>query len=108
LEVSLGFLKKQELAGGLDENKRALMLTATKSKFQIQAALKSAQEELQDLESRLELTKSKGIVRVKDICYPGVTVSIRGFTYAVREAFKFGAFVYDNSEGEVRIRAYDY
>jgi len=107
LEANLGFLKKQEQAGTLDENKRTLMVTATKSKFQIQAALKSMQEELQDLEHRLDLTKSKGVVKVKDICYPGVTVSIRGVTYAVRESFKYTAFVYDESEGEVRIRSFD-
>ena len=108
LEANLSFLKKQELAGALDDNKRSLMVTATKSKFQLQSALKSMQEEQQELESRLDLTRSKGVVRVKDICYPGVTVSIRGFTYAVKESFKFAAFVYDESEGEVRIRSFDY
>jgi len=83
------------------------MVTATKSKFQLQSALKSMEDELQDLESRLALGRSKGVVRVKDICYPGVTVTIRGFTYAVREAFKFAAFVFDEGEGEVRIRSFD-
>jgi len=108
LEVNLSFLKKQEQAGALDENKRALMVTATKSKFKLQAAFKSAQEELQELESLLEMVKSKGIVRVKDICYPGVTVTIRGYTYVVREAFKFAAFVFDSSEGEIKVRSFDY
>jgi uncharacterized protein (DUF342 family) len=107
LEANLGFLKKQEQAGVMDESKRTLMVTATKSKFQLQSALKTMQDELQDLESRLALTKSKGIVRVKDICYPGVTVTIRGFAYAVREPFKYAAFVFDESEGEVRIRSFD-
>jgi len=108
LEINLSFLKKQEQAGALDESKRALMVTATKSKFQLQAALKSAQEELQELENLLEMVKSKGIVRVKDICYPGVTVTIRGYTYVVREAFKFAAFIFDSSEGEVKIRSFDH
>jgi len=107
MEANLVFLKKQEQAGTLDEGKRALMVSAMKSKFQLQSALKSMEAELQDLESRMELTRSKGVVRVKDICYPGVTVSIRGFTYAVREAFKFSAFVFDENGGEVRIRSFD-
>jgi len=101
-------LKKQEQAGALDDSKRILMVTATKSKFQLQSALKSMQMELQELESRLDLTKSKGVVRVKDICYPGVTVTIRGITYAVRESFKFATFVYDESEGEIKIRSFDF
>jgi len=108
LEMNLAFLKKQEQAGTLDETKRALMATATRSKFQLQAALKSAQSELEELESRLEMVKSKGVVRVKDICYPGVVVTIRGYSYMVREAFKFAAFVFDTSEGEIKVRSFDY
>jgi uncharacterized protein (DUF342 family) len=108
LEANLTFLKKQEQAGLLDDSKRTLMVTATKSKFQLQSALKSMQVELQELEARLELTKSKGVVRVKDMCYTGVTVTIRGYTYAVREPFKYTSFVYDESEGEIRPRAFDY
>jgi len=108
VEANLGFLKKAEQAGALDETKRSLMVTMTKSKFQLQSALKSMQIELQELESRLDLTKSKGVVRVKDICYPGVTVTIRGITYAVRESFKFATFVYDESEGEIKIRSFDF
>jgi uncharacterized protein (DUF342 family) len=107
-EKDLEFLKKQEQAGTMDATKRSLMAAATKSKFQRQAALKSSQEELQELESLLELVKSKGVVRVKDICYPGVSVTIRGYTYVVREAFKFAAFVYESSEGEVKVRTFDY
>ena len=108
LEMNLSFLKKHEQAGAMDENKRALMVTATKSKFQLHAAFKSAQEELQELENLLEMVKSKGIVRVKDICYPGVTVTIRGYTYVVRESFKFAAFIFDSGEGEIRVRSFDY
>ena len=107
LEVTLAFLKKQEQAGVIDESKRSLMVTATKSKFQMQAALKSMQTELSELEGRLDLAKSKGVVRVKDVCYPGVTVTIRGFTYAVREPFKYSTFVFDESAGEVRVRPFD-
>ncbi|MCL2009079.1 MAG: FapA family protein [Synergistaceae bacterium] len=108
LETNLTFLKKQEKAGTIDDSKRALMVAAMKSKFQMQAALKSMQTELNDLESRLDLAKSKGVVRVKEMCYPGVTVTIRGFTYAVREPIKFTAFVYDESAGEIKIRHFDY
>jgi uncharacterized protein (DUF342 family) len=105
LEASLGFLKKQELAGALDDGKRAIMVTATKSKFQLQSALKAMTNELKEIEERLELTKSKGIVRVKGICYPGVIITLRGFAYVVREPFKYSSFVYEG--GEVRLKSFD-
>jgi uncharacterized protein (DUF342 family) len=105
LEASLGFLKKQELAGTLEDGKRALMATATKSKFQLQSSLKAMVDELKEIEERLELTRSRGVVRVKNICYPGVIITLRGFAYVVREAVKYAAFVFDN--GEVRLRSFD-
>jgi len=105
LEANLTFLKKQEAAGTLDEGKRKLLMTTAKSKFQAQSALKSAQEELQELENRLDIGKSKGVVRVKGVCYPGVNITIKGVVYVVKEPFKYAAFVYD--DGEVRLRGFD-
>jgi uncharacterized protein (DUF342 family) len=105
LEANLGFLKKLEATGTLDEGKRNVMMTVTKTKFQIQSALKSMTDELKEIEDRLELSKNKGVVRVKDICYPGVSIAIRGVIYVVKESFKYAAFVFDN--GEVRLRAFD-
>ncbi|MDR2179425.1 MAG: FapA family protein [Synergistaceae bacterium] len=105
LEASLGFLKKQDLAGALDDGKRSIMVTATKSKFQLQSTLKAMTEELKEIDERLELTKSRGIVRVKGVCYPGVIITLRGFAYLVREAVKYASFVFD--DGEIRLRSFD-
>jgi uncharacterized protein (DUF342 family) len=105
LDANLGFLKKLEQAGKLDDEKRALMVKVTQLKFKSQATLKSMGKELQELEERLELGKSKGVVRIKDICYPGVSITIRGVVYAVKEAFKFASFAYE--DGEVRMRSFD-
>ena len=105
LEANLGFLKKQDLAGALDENKRAILVTATKTKFQLQSALSSAENELKGIEERLELSKAKGVVRIKDVCYPGVSIVIRGAVYVVREPFKYAAFICE--DGEVRLQSYD-
>jgi uncharacterized protein (DUF342 family) len=44
-------------------------------------------------------------VRVKNACHPGVTITIRGVRYIVRETLKFTKFVYE--EGEVRIKAFE-
>ena len=80
-------------------------ISTMKAKFQMQAALISMTKELKELEECLELTKTKGIVRVRDICYPGVSVTIRSVVCKVKEAFKFVSFVYDN--GEIRLRTFD-
>jgi uncharacterized protein (DUF342 family) len=105
LEASLGYLKKQDIAGVLDDGKRAMMVNITKSKFQAQSTLKTMAEELKGIEERLELTKSKGIVRVKAICYPGVIITIRGFSYVVKKPFKYTAFAFD--DGEIRVKPFD-
>jgi uncharacterized protein (DUF342 family) len=105
LEVSLGYLKKQDMNGTLDEGKRAMMVNVTKSKFQLRSALQNMEEELKAIEERLELLKSKGVVRVKDVCYPGVIITIRGYSYLVRETFKYSAFAFD--DGEIRLKSFD-
>lgn len=106
LEANLGFLKKQEAAGNLDEGKRVLMLSATKAKFQLQSTLMSLRDELGKIEADLELRKSQGVVRVREMCYPGVSIVIRGSAYAVREPVRFAAFV--NENGEVQLRSFDF
>lgn len=106
IEANLSFLKKLEAAGQLDENKRALMISLTKAKFQLQSQLGSAKDELRIIEEQMENSKPKGCVRVKGVCYPGVTVSVRGLTYIVREKQQFCSFVYDG--GEVKVKPFDY
>jgi uncharacterized protein (DUF342 family) len=105
LEANLGFLKKLEQAGNLNEEKRLLSVKLTQSKFKTQASIASMTKELKELEEFLEYSKNKGVVRVKDVCYPGVNITIRGVSYAVREPFKYASFVYE--DGEVHLRAYD-
>ncbi|NLL36255.1 MAG: DUF342 domain-containing protein, partial [Fretibacterium sp.] len=106
VNANLAFLKKLEMAGQLDQKKRALLMLATKTKFQLQAALEPITVEIEEINQRLEMSRSMGIVRVRDICYPGVHIFIRGVVYVVRENFKFSSFVFE--EGEVRPKPFDY
>ena len=106
IEANISFLKKLEAAQSIDDDKRALLISITKTKFQIQAQQKSVMKEIEEIDQMLEMTKAQGIVRVKGVCYSGVSISIRGFTYLVRELFKFCSFVYE--DGEVKLRSYDY
>ncbi|MDR1379607.1 MAG: FapA family protein [Synergistaceae bacterium] len=105
LDTRLEYLRKQELTSTLDTGKRAMMLGAIKSQFQIQAALNSMIAELKEIEERLERTKSQGVVRVKGTCYPGVVITIRGFSYVVKKPFQYSSFVFD--EGEIRFRSFE-
>ncbi|MDO4785386.1 MAG: FapA family protein [Fretibacterium sp.] len=106
LEANIVFLKKLEAAGQLDDQKRAMLLSATKMKFQIQAALKPMTEELKALEEGIESFRVKGVVRARDVCYPGVQISLRGVSYVVREACRFSSFVVEN--GSVVLKPFDY
>ena len=106
LEANLVFLKKLEAAGQLDDPKRAMMVSATKMKFQLQAALSPLQGELAVLEERLNAVRSRGIVRAREVCYPGVVISLRGISYAVREACRFSSFVVES--GTVVLKPFDY
>ncbi|MCL2010836.1 MAG: FapA family protein [Synergistaceae bacterium] len=107
LDTSLTFLKRQEMSGVLSEKQRSSMVGAIKSKYQLQASLRSCQDELEDINKRLEMTRGQAVVKVKDVCYPGVVVTIRDSKYIVREAFKNVAFVYDKDAREVKIRPFD-
>ena len=106
IEANLGFLKKLEAEGPLDEDKRGLLINLTKAKFQLQSQLSPAKEELISIDQQIEHSRNKGRVRVKGLCYPGVTVTMRGLTYVVREKQQFCSFLYE--EGEIKVKPFDF
>ena len=67
---------------------------------------RSLQGELAVLEERLNAVRSRGIVRAREVCYPGVVISLRGISYAVREACRFSSFVVES--GTVVLKPFDY
>ena len=108
IEPNLVLLKKMEAEGQLDNNKRAMMMNLTKMKFQVQAARESMQKELEALDEQLALVRDKGIVRVKDICYSGVVISVRGLKYIVHEPCKYTSFVADDEKKAIVLQPFDY
>ena len=101
-------LKKLESAGQLDDNKRLMMMNLTKMKFQLQAALDSMKKELAELDDNLALVRDKGIVRVKDMCYGGVIISVRGLKYIVNEPCKYTSFIADDEKRAIVLKPFDY
>ncbi len=108
VEPNLVLLKKLEQSGQLDDKKRMMMMNLTKMKFQIQAALEGMKKELAELDEQLALVRDKGIIRVKDICYSGVLISVRGLKYRVDEPCKYTSFVADDEEKCIVLKPYDY
>jgi uncharacterized protein (DUF342 family) len=105
-ETDWVFLKKMETVGVLTEKGQQQKISLMKMKFQLQSSLITMKNELQSLEDLIEMYKERGIVRIKNICYPGVKIVIRGAVYKVESALKFAAFVFRN--GEVALKSFDF
>ena len=108
IEPNLALLKRLEADGQLDDQKRVMLMNITKMKFQLQAARDSMQSELETLDEQLALVRDKGIVRVKDICYGGVIISIRGLKYIVHEPCRYTSFIADDEKRAIVLGTYDY
>lgn len=105
VEANIIFLKDLQTKGTLTPDKQTLLAKITKLKFQLKSQHEVIQKKLNELEALREKTRSDGRVRVKNVCYPGVTVTIRGVKYIVREELRFTSFVYE--DGEIKLRAFD-
>lgn len=105
VDANLKFLKDMQARGQLSKDKQTMLAKATKIKFQLKAQLEFMTKKLEELEILKEKTKTEGCVRVKNVCYPGVTIKIRGQKYIVREELKFARFVFE--DGEIKLKSYD-
>lgn len=105
IDANIGFLKKIEKTGNLDSEKRTILLKLTKGSFQLQSLIGQWKKELEEIDERVEKSRSDARVYVKDWCYPGVSVSMRGLTYLVREDMRFVSFMYE--DGEIKVFPYD-
>ncbi|GHV28591.1 polymerase [Synergistales bacterium] len=103
LEANLSFLKALQQKNQLTPDKQELLAKLSKAKFQYKAMHNEATSRLKTLEG--ELNKQDGCVRVRNTCYPGVIITIKGVRYLVREKLRFAKFVYE--AGEIRIKAFD-
>ncbi|MDR1472271.1 MAG: FapA family protein [Synergistaceae bacterium] len=105
IEANVSYLKGLQRNGQLSGEKQEMLAKITKVKFQVKAQHEATKKRLIELEDNLEKNKMDGCVRVKNVCHPGVTVTIRGLRYIVREPLRFVRFVYD--DGEIKIKSFD-
>jgi uncharacterized protein (DUF342 family) len=106
IETNIQYLKKLEATGQLDETKRGILISLMKANFQLQSKLKAEQNEFRELEELVEKSKTQGAVRVKGVCYPGVTGVHAGIDLHCQGGTEICSFVYDG--GEIKVKPYDY
>lgn len=106
IDANLAFLKELQQKGALTPDKQELMAKITKAKFQVKAQYDATTKRLAELEEAREKTRLDGRVRVKGVCHSGVSITIRGVRFLVREEHKYVRFVYE--DGEVKIKPFDY
>ncbi|WAM33425.1 DUF342 domain-containing protein [Caldicellulosiruptor morganii] len=81
-------LKKIEAAGKITDDKREMLQKFTRSKIVAQERLKSLQQEQEEIEKRLE-ERSEGVVKVQDVIYPGVKITIGNVCKIIKEPVKY-------------------
>jgi uncharacterized protein (DUF342 family) len=105
IDANIDFLKDLQQSGGLKPDKQELLAKITKAKFKMKAQHRAAHDRLEELDKDADENRIDGCVRVKNICYPGVTINIRGIRYIVREKLRFSRFVYE--DGEIKIKSFE-
>ncbi|MDR0649643.1 MAG: FapA family protein [Synergistaceae bacterium] len=105
IDANIDFLKDLQKNGDLKPDKQALLAKITKAKFQIKAQYTNQRDRMEQLEKDANESRLDGCVRVKNVCYPGVLITIRGIRYMVKEKLRFVKFVYE--DGEIKIKSFE-
>jgi uncharacterized protein (DUF342 family) len=105
IDANIDFLKDIQRSGELKPDKQELLAKITKAKFQLKAQHSAARERMEELEKDADENRLDGCVRVRNICYPGVLITIRGIRYIVKEKLRFVKFVYE--DGEIKIKSFE-
>jgi uncharacterized protein (DUF342 family) len=105
IDANIDFLKDIQRTGELKPDKQELLAKITKAKFQIKAQYSVARERMGELEKDADEHRLDGCVRVRNICYPGVLITIRGVRYMVKEKLRFVKFAYE--DGEIKIKSFE-
>ncbi|ABP66888.1 protein of unknown function DUF342 [Caldicellulosiruptor saccharolyticus DSM 8903] len=87
-EQGIEVLRKIEATGGLTDEKREMLQKFTRSKIVSAERLKSLQLEFEEIEKRLE-ERNEGMVKVQDVIYPGVKITIGNVSKLIKEPVKY-------------------
>jgi hypothetical protein len=105
IEKNIKYLTRVMKEKGLDERQKVLALKFVELRKSVSAQIEKLKGVLGEIEKTINAMKHKGCVKVWELCHPGVSVTIRGETYLVRETVERVRFIY--GEGKVRMLSLD-
>jgi len=101
IEKNLRYLTRVMKEKGLDERHKTLALKFVELRKCLCEQIEQLKGVLDEIGKTIDAIKHKGCVKVWGLCHPGVSITIRGETYIVREAVERVRFIY--SEGKIRM-----
>ncbi|MBC7959011.1 MAG: DUF342 domain-containing protein, partial [Vallitaleaceae bacterium] len=89
--------KKKELEGDLDEQKKAMYISATRNKIFLNNKISLSEKRLEEISEDVE-KRNDGKIKVKNIVYPGTRITIGTSKYFVRDELKYVCMVKDGAD----------
>ncbi|MCT4688254.1 DUF342 domain-containing protein [Vallitalea sp.] len=96
--------KKKRINGDLDEDKKEMLISATRSKIFVSNKLASSRKRYGEMADNIN-NKNIGKVRVLGDIYPGVRVSIGNVKYYVRKDIKYCVMYQDGAD--IKVASYN-
>lgn len=89
--------KRKELEGELDEQKKSMYLSATRNKIFLTNKIMLAERRVEELKEDVE-RRNDGKIKVQNIIYPGVRISIGSAKYYVRDELQYACLYKDGAD----------
>lgn len=101
-EKAIGLLSKMP---NLPDDRKEMLQNLIKTSYVLKAQINDAESKRQQLmEEILVRSKEKGRIRVKEVIYPGIRVTMGKTTILIQDEIKYAVLVYN--EGEIQIQPY--
>lgn len=101
-EKAIGLLSKMP---NLPDDRKEMLQNLIKTSYVLKAQINEAESKRQQLmEEILVRSKEKGRIRVKEVIYPGIRVTMGKTTIMIQDEIKYAVLVYN--EGEIQIQPY--
>jgi hypothetical protein len=104
LNLSIATITKMAQKGRVPADKKILLAKCIEAKAQIEENIKEKKAQLALLKSQLEAV-SKGRVRVKEILYPGIVVTIGSSSLHIKDQLEYVTLY--RSEGEIKMGTFE-
>lgn len=89
--------KKKEIEGDLDEQKKAMYISATRNKIFLTNKINISEKRLVELKEEAE-KRNDGKIKCRNTVYPGVRITIGTSKYFVRDELKYVCMIKDGAD----------